>query len=125
MIYLLIKSYFSILVSVALVAMALFGFGVYCIWKSLSHTAKKEKPSINEREILNIKNITDVKTTAHFSPQDVAAISGEDVITTQLDLARAYIELDKRIMAKEILKIIIENGHSLQQAEAQRLLNTL
>lgn len=59
-----------------------------------------------------------------ISSHDIKAIAGDDVITTQLDLARAYIELDKFTLAKKILEHVVEHGNSNQQDEAKKLMET-
>lgn len=60
-----------------------------------------------------------------INAQDIRAIAGDDVIVTQLDLARAYIELDKRKLAKQILENVIQQGNHQQQLTAQQLLINL
>src|SRR5438445_12840789 len=51
-----------------------------------------------------------IKNTEEMQ-QTVSAIAGDDVITTQLDLARAYIEMDQKKLAKEILAQVIKQGN--------------
>lgn len=58
-------------------------------------------------------------------PQDMQAIAGDDVFTTQLDLARAYIELGHQKLAKQILEHVINQGDDNQKQAAQALLSTL
>lgn len=60
-----------------------------------------------------------------ITSQDIKAIAGDDVMTTQLDLARAYIEMGKKPLAKKILQHVIDNGSALQQDDAQQLMQTL
>lgn len=57
--------------------------------------------------------------------QDIQAIAGDDIIMTQLDLARAYIELGKQQLAKQILADVTTHGNHDQQQIAQQLLSTL
>lgn len=54
--------------------------------------------------------------------QTIEAIAGDDVITTQLDLARAYIEMNDIPLAKQILQSIARKGTKEQQQEAQELI---
>ncbi len=63
----------------------------------------------------------------HFtiSSKDIETISGDDVMTTQLDLARAYLETDRKKLAKSILNNVLQHGDTEQQHEAKRLLATL
>lgn len=57
--------------------------------------------------------------------QDIKAIAGEDVLATQLDLARAYLEIGKESLAKKILKHVADHGDLSQQRNAQELLKKL
>lgn len=66
-------------------------------------------------------NASSLKITS----QDIRAIAGEDMITTQLDLARAYIEMGKIKLAQQILEHTIENGNAAQQQQANQLMNQL
>lgn len=52
---------------------------------------------------------------------EVDAIAGDDVIATQLDLARAYIETGKKQMAQALLRVVIERGSASQRQEAEAL----
>lgn len=60
-----------------------------------------------------------------FSPKDIATISGDDSMDTQLDLANAYIEIDKLADAKDLLKTVIEDGNKEQRQQAQEMLKKL
>ena len=60
-----------------------------------------------------------------ITSQDIKAIAGEDMIATQLDLARAYIEIDKKKLAKKILEHVAQNGNSGQQLAAYQLMTTI
>jgi|SRR5580700_1648852 FimV-like protein len=57
--------------------------------------------------------------------EDIHAIAGDDVYVTQLDLARAYIELGKIMLAKQILETVINQGDQDQKQAAEELLLTL
>ncbi len=57
--------------------------------------------------------------------QHVDSIAGEDVMTTQLDLARAYIEMDENQLAKQILSQVSATGNPTQQRQAQQLMSGL
>jgi len=50
------------------------------------------------------------------------AIAGEDVMTAQLDLARAFLEMGKTTEAHTILKEVSLQGNSDQRLEALKLL---
>lgn len=71
------------------------------------------------------KPISTGPSTRVLSSQDIRAISGGDVMATQLDLARAYIEMDKTSLAKKILLHVAEHGNPAQQQEARQLVNVL
>ena len=60
-----------------------------------------------------------------ITSQDIKAIAGDDEIVTQLDLARAYIEMDKKIMAQQLLQYVMQHGNPTQQQEARQLLETV
>lgn len=60
-----------------------------------------------------------------ISSQDIRSIAGDDVMATQLDLARAYIEMGKNTLAKKILEHVLIHGSPTQQQEASELTNTL
>ncbi|WP_156802189.1 FimV/HubP family polar landmark protein [Leeia oryzae] len=53
------------------------------------------------------------------------ATNADDPAATKLDLAKAYIEMGDNEGAKEILEEVLTEGSAQQQAEANRLLNTL
>ena len=59
----------------------------------------------------------------HYS-HHLSAIAGDDIITTQLDLARAYIETGRKQLASEILDYVMQQGNPGQQREAQQLKNS-
>ena len=70
-------------------------------------------------------DFTPKKSSAVVTSQDIKAIAGDDVMSTQLDLARAYIEMDKKNLAKKILTHVIKNGDTVQQSQAQQLITAL
>jgi FimV-like protein len=65
------------------------------------------------------------KSNYTITSQDIKAIAGDNVLTTQLDLARAYIEMGKKSLAKKILEHVSKNGDSSQKYEAKELLAKL
>ncbi len=60
-----------------------------------------------------------------ISSKDIENIAGDNVLTTQLDLARAYIETDRKSLAKSILTNVLVQGSADQKQEAKRLLANL
>ncbi|MHB1947734.1 MAG: FimV/HubP family polar landmark protein [Gammaproteobacteria bacterium] len=69
--------------------------------------------------------LKDSKPSTVITSHDIKAIAGEDVMSTQLDLARAYIEMDKKQLAKKILDHVCDHGDHLQMQEAKRLMAAL
>lgn len=96
MIYLIIKSYLTLLVAVSGGSLLILIVGSYLILR---------KPTIS-------------------TSSDFDAIAGDDVMATQLDLARAYVEADKSSLAVPILESIISQGSNEERQEAKRLLST-
>ena len=111
MILLILKSYLSIIVSVGIAAMLLFALGVYLIFKQQN----RKTPAL--RIISSSSDNKPAAVTLH----DLSAIAGDDVLTTQLDLARAYVETGKPHLAKKILADVIANGNAAQQQETRHL----
>jgi len=97
MILFILKSYFSLFLSVGIVCLSIFLIGLYFILRPTHQNAEK---------------VT-----------DLTAIAGDDIVTTQLDLARAYIEINNRALAKEILKKVLQEGSKAQKTEAKALLS--
>lgn len=77
---------------------------------------KKPKP-------LSSKSFTPAKSV--ITSQDIKAIAGDDVMATQLDLARAYVEMGKKQLAKKILQHVVTNGDISQKEQAQRLIEAI
>jgi len=105
MITLILKSYFVLLLSVSIGSILVFILGLFFIFRTPKPTL--DIPKDNQ------------------SLDDLSAIAGDDVIATQLDLARAYIETDKKTLAKDILTSIVVQGDAAQQKEARHLLNSI
>ena len=57
--------------------------------------------------------------------ENLDAIAGDDVFVTQLDLARAYIEMGERSSALDILKQVLVCGNSAQQQDAKKLIDSM
>lgn len=94
-----------ILLTIVVSSILLFSIGVYFILQN----AKEE----------------DFIVAPNKDTVEVGDFAGEDEITTQLDLARAYIETGKQNLAKTILHSVISQGNVTQQEEAQQLLSVL
>jgi FimV-like protein len=122
LIFMIIESYYSILLAIGAVSVVLFAAGLYVI---LRYSREKNNDSLSFTSLRKgLKNSVD-KNLLPETASDVSAISGEDPLATQLDLARAYIETGKKQFAKIILTAVIREGSSDYQEEAQRLLSTI
>ena len=64
-------------------------------------------------------------STITITSQDIRAIAGDDVLTTQLDLARAYIEIGKTKLAQKILDHVVKHGTDSQKKAAYQLMTTI
>lgn len=100
MMTLIIKSYLSILLSLGLSALTFFVLGVYYICNFFRPAKKVLEPIV-----------------------DFTTIAGDDITSTQLDLAKALIEADRKAYARDILQTIIDEERGAPQQEAQRLLD--
>lgn len=108
MISLIIKSYITILLAVGGGSAFILLLGFYLIFKQ-----PRSKKAVAALAVQDVDSV------------DFSAIAGDDVITTQLDLARAYIETGSQSLAKNILVSVMAEGSAEQQAEAQRLLTSV
>lgn len=97
MISLIINSYLNILLPILLIAAVIVTAGIYYIIKK---TNKAEKYAA-----------------------DMTAIAGDDVLTTELDLAKAFIETNRPKAARSILKKVAKRGSAAQKVEAKQLLS--
>lgn len=142
MIALIIKSYFTIFLSVGIGCIIFFAVGLIFIFKKLirHNSSLSIKNSAEETQFIYERNA--VSRTLHPKTEiednikrenlattpvinDISAIAGDNVISTQLDLARAYLETDKKSLAKKILQDVILQGDHLQKKEAEHLLSTI
>jgi FimV-like protein len=60
-----------------------------------------------------------------LEPQSVEDFHGDEMIDTQLDLANAYVELNKFTEAKSLIKAVFDHGDEEQSNQAQLLLKKL
>lgn len=82
---------------------------------------KQKAPSLSRVA----EDVAPQKTLISDPNPDVRAIAGDDIMVTQLDLARAYIELGQKKLAKQILEEVQSQGSLMQQQAAERLLASL
>lgn len=111
MIHVIFKTYATLLLSVGMTAGLLFILGLYWLFKE-TPTDMPEKKRLEP-----CLDTADVKIPV----EDLKAIAGDDVLATQLDLARAYVETNRKILAKKILDHVIQHGSNSQQQEARAL----
>lgn len=102
MVYFILKSYFVIVLSITISAIVALAVGLYII----------------------IRNNLATQSMKYDLP-DIAAIAGDDIIATQLDLARAYIETNQFPLARNVLAEVVRQGTMAQQEEAKQLLNMI
>jgi pilus assembly protein FimV len=107
----------------------------------LFHAAAPEPDSSGESGETGMEELQDqVQTTGDlpenmdFSLDDYAVeiedeqegvLTTEDEVTTKLDLARAYIDMDDRESARNILDEVMEEGNNDQKQEAERIIARL
>jgi FimV-like protein len=116
MIEIILKSYFTILLSIGLGAIFIFIFGLYFIFRKVTHTPTKSAQT---------PITTTIRDEAPPSKDNLTAITGDDIIGTQLDLARAYIETGKKQLAKKILHAVAKQHSASHEDEIKRLLSYL
>lgn len=121
MIELFIQSYLPLLLIVGGSALFVFIVGSYWIIKPKQVAIKTEKRAQKPAELHQALRQTLNTSTLDAHHDHIEAIAGDDVIATQLDLARAYIETGKKQSAKNILDHVIAKGSMAQQNEAQLL----
>jgi len=107
MILTILKSYWVLLLSVGMSSLFIFMLGLYFIFRKAFIVLPK----------------IEMSKESYHNDHDLSAITGDDIMTTQLDLARAYLETDRKSLAIQILKYVIQKGNSDQQHEAQQLMN--
>ncbi len=112
MISLIIKSYLAILLSVSLGAILLFSLGVYLIFRYFYGNVMAAD-AVSQPPVIDL----------HAS--ELASIAGDDLIATQLDLARAYLEIDNHPAAIKLLESISQQGNAGQKSDAAKLLDHL
>lgn len=98
------QSYMTVIIPIVVCALWAFFIGVYFILRQPSQS----KMALSQAGV-----------------HDITAIAGDDMISTQLDLARAYIETNQKELAVDILHVIARRGSVAQQNEANRLLKLM
>lgn len=113
MIELIARSYFNILFAVGASCFSILFLGVYFILRK------------NLREARSLALLERAALSDDVDASDINMIAGDDLFSTQLDLARAFIESGKEQFARKILQNILEDGSDRQQQEARMLLGQI
>lgn len=95
-----------------------FVFGLFKVFQPASSRKKTMKKSAVTAQQASATKLV-------VTSSDISAIAGDDVMATQLDLARAYVETGRFLLAKKILDHVREHGNRIQQQEASELLKTI
>jgi FimV-like protein len=110
--------------SVMFVSIVITSFFAIFILIILLLNPKKSNINLDSSQTAHSHVVGD-DSALQITASDISSIAGDDVCVTQLDLARAYIELGKTMLAKQILENVISDGNQNQQQTAQELLLTL
>lgn len=78
------------------------------------------EPLVDIKDVKETKDVKDVKSTK--GGINFSYFAGEDIVTSKLDLARAYIDMGDFTGAKELLQTILKEGNEDQKREAKGLL---
>lgn len=116
----MIRSYSGYLNEILTPAGCISLVGLFLVVLFLMKLTKSNK-KIEQNDI----PVRSAKPTQLMANLHVHSIAGDDVMTTQLDLARAYIEMGENALAKQILEQVIQDGDLGQQQQAQRLMSGL
>ena len=80
--------------------------------EKVAEEAIVEAPAVDSAEINSLDD-------------DLSFLTGEDEISTKLDLAKAYIEMGDADGAKDILAEVLEEGNEAQKSEAETMLTEI
>ena len=112
MIELIINTYLIVLISIGLTSLIIFIIGFSFILKL---TYNKSPPiQANSIKVIakNSEAIQQEKPSLTITSHDIKAIAGDDIVATQLDLARAYMETGKKSLAKKMLEYVAKQGNA-------------
>lgn len=124
MISLIVKSYLAILLSVAAGALLLIMGGIFVIFRLFSPRSVVHKAVQAPKNDVRVDpSATQPRLVALDSSQhELSAIAGDDLVATQLDLARAYLEIENHTAAAKLLEMVCDQGSQAQQEEAMHLI---
>jgi len=82
--------------------------------------------TVSEPAMDPLQQLTDsLDSDAELDEDEFDFLSGSDEASTKLDLARAYIEMDDKEGARDILDEVVSEGSDDQKAQAQELIGQL
>ncbi len=90
-------------------------FIFFWLFSNTNRSLQKQQAAVLQASAAQAKSFT-------ISSKDIETIAGDDILTTQLDLARAYIETDRKNLAKNILNNVLLHGTTEQKRDAKRLM---
>lgn len=109
MILLLLKTYLLTLAYIGLFSLIFFIGGCYLIMEALR---KKHRPKLH---LINL--------AAKDYESDIAAIAGDDVLPTQLDLARAFLEIGRIDEVEGIIAALLQDSKNKHNPELLALIH--
>lgn len=113
----IVNHYFNLLLIVGGFGFILFLVGCYLTIKF----TRSQKALMSTMQT----NLPQSVDTTFKNNDSIDAIAGEDIYSTYLDLARAYLETNRMTLANELLKQVSENGHDHQKKQANALLEVI
>lgn len=76
---------------------------------------------ISLRLLISMRSKT---SSSDYTDKDIHTIAGENISSTQLDLAKAYLEMGQTKAAKKALKQVRKLGDKTQRVEAKQLMKS-
>lgn len=126
MVGIILKSYLNILLSIGFAMAAMLFVGSVFIFKLFGSKKVQVMENMVGMHQADMSDHSPVKQKCK-QPEDtdIASISGNNLIATRLDLARAYIETNNFSAAKVLLDMVSTDGSHQQKQEAQKLLEQM
>ncbi len=111
-------SYLSVILSLASSVVVLLLLGLHFSYTQEVRPNVRRQRARPQTPDVNIRRPTQQRH-GMIKDEDLAAIAGEDLLATQMDLARAYRESGQKQLAKKILQQVLQQGSHTQQEEAR------
>jgi len=108
--------FFTFVIALSILLLLIFSV----LWDKRKRRAQIQASAFFNKEEVFVKS-KGSKSGPNPSAQDIAAVSGEDVPSTKLDLATAYLNMGDKPRAKCLLDDVIKQGDPHQISEAKRL----